>query len=232
MSRDRAAEISAYGNAVDVREATTRYLLYGLLPSWFVPGLADWAMHRRTRIEDTAGTKESLIHSLMMAEVGIPIAATLRYEVNPALLAVQLGGAAVHEATALWDVRTAVRSEREVRPVEQHIHSFLESLPFAALASLMCLHADQVKSLLRGGRGDPDAWRLVPRRPQLSRGYIAGITAAIGACVLLPYGEELLRCRRAARRSKKRATSDEAHWRATGQGRRGTALRRAIGRGR
>lgn len=47
------------------------------------------------------------------------------------------GGAALHEATALWDVKTAVDSEREVKPVEQHIHSFLESLPFAGLASLM-----------------------------------------------------------------------------------------------
>ncbi|MFF9407496.1 diguanylate cyclase [Streptomyces anandii] len=190
------------GARVDVGDVTTRYLLYGLLPGWFVPGLADWAMHRRTRIEDTAGTKESLIHSLMMAEVGLPIALTLRYEVNPLLLAVQLGGAAVHEATALWDVRTAVDSDREVRPVEQHIHSFLESLPFAALASLMCLHSDQVRSLLRGGRGDRHAWRLVRRRRPLSPGYLAGVAAAIGGCVLLPYGEELLRCLRAARARK------------------------------
>jgi len=213
VTRDQAAEIAATGAGVEVGDATTRYLLYGLLPSWFVPGLADWVMHRRTRIEDTAGTKESLIHALMMTEVGIPIALTLRYEINPLLLSVQLGGAAVHEATALWDVRTAVRSEREVKPVEQHIHSFLESLPFAALASLMCLHSDQVKSLAGGGRSDPDAWRLVPRRRPLSRGYLAGIAAGIGACVLLPYGEELLRCRRAARARGKRAR-DEATWRA------------------
>ncbi|MGX1478656.1 UNVERIFIED_CONTAM: hypothetical protein RKD50_007464 [Streptomyces canus] len=214
MNRGQAAQISATGATVDVGDVTTRYLLYGLLPGWFVPGLADWVMHRRTRIEDTAGTKESLIlphcpkgrggtPTLMMAEVGIPIAFTLRYEVNPLLLSVQLGGAAVHEATALWDVKTAVDSDREVKPVEQHIHSFLESLPFAALASLMCLHSDQVKSLLRGGRGDPDAWRLVPRRRPLSPGYLAGIGAAIGACVLLPYGEELLRCARASRARKK-----------------------------
>src|SRR3954452_19373864 len=111
------------------------------------------------RINATGVTKESLIHALMMTEVGIPIALTLRYEINPLLLSVQLGGAAVHEATALWDVRTAVRSEREVKPVEQHIHSFLESLPFAALAALMCLHADQVRALARGGRGHQDAWR-------------------------------------------------------------------------
>ncbi|MFF7763544.1 diguanylate cyclase [Streptomyces griseorubiginosus] len=200
--RDRAAEIAA-GTTVDVGDVTTRYLLYGLLPGWFVPGLADWVMHRRTRIEDTSGTKESLIHSLMMAEVGLPIALTLRYEVNPLLLTVQLGGAAVHEATALWDVRTAVDSDREVKPLEQHIHSFLESLPFAALAALMCLHADQVKSLARGGRGHKDAWRLVPRRRPLSPGYLTGIGAAIGACVLLPYGEELLRCLRTARARKK-----------------------------
>ncbi|MFF5183355.1 diguanylate cyclase [Streptomyces sp. NPDC000345] len=155
--RHRAAEVATPGTTVDVGDATTRCLLYGLLPSRFVPGLADRVMHRRTRIEDTAGTRESLIHSLMTAEVGIPTALTLRYEVNPLLLTVQCAGAAVHEATALWDVRTAVRSEREVKPVEQHIHSLLESLPFGA---------------------------------------------AIGACVLLPYGEEPLRCRRAARARK------------------------------
>ncbi|MFC3574250.1 diguanylate cyclase [Streptomyces yaanensis] len=197
--RDRAARIGSYGATVNVGEVTTRYLMYGLLPSWFVPGLADWVMHRRTRIEDTAGARESLIHALMMTEVGVPLALTLRYEVNPLLLCVQLVGTEVHEATALWDVRTAVRSDREVTPLEQHIHSFLESLPFAGLASLACLHADQVRSLLRGGRGDQRAWRLVPRRRPLPRGYLAGIAVAIGTCVLLPYGEELLRCVRAGR---------------------------------
>ncbi|WP_330336924.1 diguanylate cyclase [Streptomyces sp. NBC_00557] len=201
MRQGQAAEI-AQGAAVDADVATTRFLLYGLLPGWFAPGLADWAMHRRTRIEETAGTKESLIHALMMAEVGVPIMLTLRYRVNPRLLSLLLAGALVHEATALWDVRTAVDSDREVRPVEQHIHSFLESLPFGALASLMCLHADQVRSLVRGGRGDPDAWRLLPRRRPLSPGYLAGIGLAVGLCVVLPYGEELLRCRRAARKRK------------------------------
>ncbi|WP_443049872.1 hypothetical protein [Streptomyces sp. NBC_00287] len=44
MGRDQAAEINATGVTVDVGEVTVRYLLYGLLPSWFLPGLADWAM--------------------------------------------------------------------------------------------------------------------------------------------------------------------------------------------
>ncbi|MFG3206303.1 diguanylate cyclase [Streptomyces sp. NPDC048192] len=213
MRRGQAAEI-AEGAAVDADVATTRFLLYGLLPGWFAPGLADWAMHRRTRIEETAGTKESVIHALMMAEVGVPILLTLRYRVNPRLLSLLLAGALVHEATALWDVRTAVDSDREVRPAEQHIHSFLESLPFGALASLMCLHADQVRSLLRGGGGDPDAWRLLPRRRPLSPGYLAGIALVVGLCVVLPYGEELLRCRRAARERKgDRKTCVSRFWR-------------------
>jgi hypothetical protein len=126
------------------------------------------------------------------------------------LLTVQLGGASVHEATALWDARTTVRSDREVTPLEQHIHSFLESLPFGALAALMSLHADQVRALLRGGGGHRDAWRPVPRRRPLSPGCLACVAAAIGTCVALPYGEELLRCVRAGRRDTKHAKTDEA----------------------
>ncbi|WP_234334220.1 diguanylate cyclase [Streptomyces sp. NRRL B-1347] len=176
--------------------------MYGVLPLWCVPGLADWAMHRRSRIQETSGTRESLIHALMMTEVGIPIALTLRYEVNPLLLTVQSAATAAHEATALWDVRTAVRSHREVKPIEQHIHSFLESLPFAAMAALWCLHHDQVRSLLRGGRGAADAWRLIPRRRPFAPRYLAAIAAVVGGGVLLPYGEELRRCHRAAQAAR------------------------------
>ncbi|MFD5400490.1 hypothetical protein [Streptomyces griseorubiginosus] len=58
--RDRAAEIAA-GTTADVGDVTARHLPDGLLPGRFVPGLADWVMPRRTRIEDTSGTKESLV---------------------------------------------------------------------------------------------------------------------------------------------------------------------------
>ena len=49
--------------ADDLRSANQRFLLYGVLPLWFVPAVPDWAMHRRSRIEDTSGTRESLIHA-------------------------------------------------------------------------------------------------------------------------------------------------------------------------
>ena len=101
-------------------------------------------------------------------------------------------------ASKLWDVRTAVESDREVTPLEQHIRSFLEALPYGALSALMCLHADQVKSLLRGGRSGGDAWRPLPH------GCLAGIAAAIAACVVLPHGEELVRCVRGPPRQEAR----------------------------
>lgn len=183
------------GPVVDTADAARRFLLWGLLPGWFVPGLADWVMHRRTRIEDTAGTKESLIHAAMMAEIGGPLLAALVLEINPLLLGLMAGTAVVHEATAAWDVATAEDSPRELRPAEQMIHSFLETLPFTAVASLTVLHWDQLRELRRR-----DAWTLRPKRRPVPRGYLASVAAASLGCIALPYGEELLRCRRAARR--------------------------------
>jgi hypothetical protein len=184
----------------EVEDATLRYLMYGLLPAWTVPAAADWIMHRRTRIQDNAGTRESLIHFLMMAEVGVPAVLVLLCEVDPPLLAALVAGVLAHEATALWDVRTAQDSGREVTVTEQHVHSFLESLPYMALAALACLHPDQVRGLRRRlaqpARG---SWRLTLRRPSFPARYLVGVAAGAGALGLL-YGEELARCRRASRR--------------------------------
>src|SRR5207302_892582 len=62
------AELRVSADPADVESVTVRYLMYVLMPAWFVPGIADYLMHRRTRIERTSGLRESAIHSLMMAE--------------------------------------------------------------------------------------------------------------------------------------------------------------------
>jgi hypothetical protein len=185
------------GRATDVESATLRYLLYGILPAWFVPGLLDWWQHRRTRIEETAGVRESMIHLLMMAEVGLPITLALLCEINPLVLTIMVATIAAHEATALWDVKTAVDSGREVTPVEQHIHSFLESLPFMGTAAIACLHWKDVRELRRGNERGA-AWSLRLKRHPLPGGYLAGIGAGITGLIALPYGEELRRCLRTA----------------------------------
>ncbi|MEV5953392.1 diguanylate cyclase [Streptomyces sp. NPDC051987] len=192
----RSADLRVPLHSTEVEDASRRFLLYGALPLWVLPGLADWWMHRRTRIEHTSGTKESAVHALMMTEAGVPVLMGLLARVNPLVLSVMGGAALAHGATAVWDVSLAV-GEREVRPVEQHIHSFLEVLPLTALAFTACLHADQVRAALRGGRG-PQDWRLLPKEHPLPAAYLAGLAGAIVSGVVVPYAEELWRCRRAA----------------------------------
>ncbi|WP_030412675.1 hypothetical protein [Streptomyces sp. NRRL S-1448] len=195
--RRRSAALGAPRRPMDVDDANRRFLLYGVMPLWLVPAVADWAMHRRTRIEDTTGVRESAVHALMMTEAGVPVAMGLLAKINPLVLTVMGGAALAHAATALWDVGLA-HGERELHPVEQHIHSFLEVLPLTALAFLCTLHSDQARATLRGSRR-PDDWKLLPKENPLSARYLAGIGLGIGACIVLPYAEEMTRCVRVAR---------------------------------
>ncbi|WP_406840514.1 diguanylate cyclase [Streptomyces sp. AHU1] len=183
--------------ADDVENASRRFLLYGVLPLWFVPAVADWVMHRRSDIEHTSGVRESAVHALMMTEAGIPVVAGLTAKINPLVLSLMGGAAVAHGATALWDVSLAT-DKREVRPVEQHIHSFLEVLPITAAAFTTCLHWDQVRKVFGSG-GRADDWKLVPKERPLSAGYLTAIAAGVGLCVALPYAEEMVRCLRARR---------------------------------
>jgi hypothetical protein len=177
-------------DATDVQAVTMRYLMYVLLPAWFVPAVADWVMHRRTKIEQAGGLRESLLHSLMLGEIAVPVTLVLLCEVNPPLLALCLAAGLGHEATAIWDVRVATDVGREVRPAEQHAHSFLETLPFMALSALMCLHWDEVT--------DRAKWRapIRLRTQRLSGRYLAAVSASVGL-IAVPYAEEAWRCLRA-----------------------------------
>jgi hypothetical protein len=186
-------------DASDVEAVTIRYLMYVLMPAWFIPGFADYLIHRRTKIESTSGVRESAIHSLMMGEIAIPVTLTLLFETNAAVLAAAAAATGVHEATAIWDVRAAVNGGREVPPVEQHLHSFLESLPIMATAALCCLHWDQVAKL-RTKAGRRESGRLRLRRHPLPPGYLAAVAAGVACLIAAPYGEELWRCVRAGRR--------------------------------
>jgi hypothetical protein len=189
----RTTPMRVSSDPADVESATIRYLMYVLLPAWFVPGIADYWMHRRTRIEQTSGLRESAIHALMMGEISVPLLLTLLCEVNPLLLGIGAATAGLHEATAIWDVGSAVHGGPEMRPAEQHIHSFLESLPFMAISALLCLRWDQVADVWQG-RAGASAWRLRLRRRELPGGYLAGVLGSVAALIARPYAEELWRC--------------------------------------
>lgn len=113
-------------------EPAGQILLYFLMPLWLAAGIADWFCHRASHIETTTGVKESLIHLLMFAEVGIALLAGLFLEINAGVILLMIVVFLLHEATALWDVSYAVTARR-VSPLEQHIHSFLELIPLMAI---------------------------------------------------------------------------------------------------
>jgi hypothetical protein len=181
-------------DSFDVHRAAQDVILLGILPLWIVPGVADYLFHRKSSIETTSGTHESLIHALQMTSIGIPTLTALLFEINAATLAVTIGGAVVHEALTLWDVAYA-EPLRRPEPNEQHVHSFLEVLPIMAMTSLLTLHPAQTAALF--GRGTtPPVWRLKWKQPPLKGRYLALIGLAITGFLALPYAEELVRCYR------------------------------------
>jgi hypothetical protein len=180
----------------DEELAIRRYLLYFFMPLWFVPGLADWYWHKKTKIETTSGTFESLTHAVMMSAVGIPVTAALFFDINALVLVMMMAGVVVHEGVSYVDVSYA-RRRREVPAIEQHTHSFLEMLPFMGTSMMICLRPKQFAAIF--GRGEPARWKLEPKNPALTARYVTAVLACVGAFVVLPYAEEFVRCYRVDR---------------------------------
>jgi hypothetical protein len=120
---------------LDVASVTRNFLLGFVLPLW----VADWMCHRRTDIAHTAGLREPLMHLLMLAEAAVPVLAGLFLEITSPVLALMIASLVLHDVTALWDGSYAVK-HREVPPIEQHVHSFLEMVPLMAVAFGCVLH--------------------------------------------------------------------------------------------
>jgi hypothetical protein len=187
-------EHASYDLLVD---GITIILGFVIIPVWILAGFADYFCHRAADIEHTAGTRESVLHFVQFGLVGIPLTATLFLEVNAGMLVAIAVFIVLHHAVAYIDVRYA-NATREVRPLEQMIHSFLEFLPIAAFMLLAALEFDQLQALVGSGPDHADfALRL--RSPMLPLWYITSVLVAAFLIDLAPYAEELARCLRAAR---------------------------------
>jgi hypothetical protein len=171
------------------RDITRRFLMNVVLPVWLAAGIADWLCHRASSIETTTGPKESIIHLLMLTEAAVPVLCGMFLEITSPILALMIVAVLLHDATALWDVGYAV-TMREVTPIEQHVHSFLEVVPVMAVAFVSVLHWPQLLALLGIGRDRPD-WSIRWKRRPLPLRYTLGMLAAQVALEWLPYLEEL-----------------------------------------
>jgi hypothetical protein len=169
-----------------------------VVPVWLLAGVADWLCHRATGIAHTSGTKESAIHLLMFAEVGLPLLALLFLEPDALVLALLLGGFILHEPTALWDVSYA-SSRRRVTPFEQHVHSFLEILPLVVFLLAALDRPGQLLALFGFGDEAP-RWAPALRAQPLPTAYLVGVLVAVLLLEILPYAEELWRCLRSRKR--------------------------------
>ena len=170
-------------------EVLRNLLMYFVLPLWLAAGFADYLCHRAAHIEHTTGWKESLLHLLQFGEMAVPILAALFLEINAGVILLMILCFLLHEATAYWDVRYAT-SRREVAPVEQHVHSFLEILPLTGLLLVVALHWEQFISLFGFG---PARFDFLPKSDPLPWNYILTVMGLTLLFEVLPYLEELVR---------------------------------------
>ncbi len=172
-------------------EVTRNVLMYFVLPLWLIAGFADYLCHRASNIATTAGPKESLIHLLMLGEMGLAVTAAMALEIN-ALVILFMGLCwAVHEATAISDVFYA-HDKREITPIEQWVHSYLGVLPLMSLVLVVVLNWSQFLAIFGLGAA-PARFDIVWKEPPLPWGYVLSIIIAVLLLEVLPYLEELVR---------------------------------------
>jgi len=172
-------------------------LLYFTLPFWVFVGAADGFCHKQARIELTAGPLESVIHLIMLAEVGLAVLAALFLEVNGGILIFLFSIWLLHEVTSYWDLHYA-SSHRDVAPWEQRVHDYLAVLPLLALVLVALLSWPQVLAIFGLGLEPFDATIHFKADP-LSPIYLVLLLVAIFFFNLMPYLLELWRGLRAAR---------------------------------
>ena len=183
---------------MDPAEVTRSILMYFILPLWLAAGFADYLCHRAAHIERTSGVKESALHLLQFAEMGVAILAAMFLEINALVILIMIACFLLHEATALWDLSYA-SATREVGPIEQHVHSFLEMLPLMGLLMIIVLHWPQFLSLLGL---EPASFDIRLKEPPLPVTYLATVLALVLLFEVLPYLEELWRTARARRQAR------------------------------
>lgn len=180
-----------------MQDATRFILVYLVVPAWLLAGLADWACHRRTGLEHTTGVKESLLHLLMVAQMGLGVLAAVFLEMTSAVLLLLMVLLAAHALTSHWDLHYA-SGRREVSAFEQSVHAYLEALPLVALALLAASHWPQVTAIFGASSPTPD-WRWAWKTDALPVPVVAMLLAASAVFGFAPYAEELYRCLKARR---------------------------------
>lgn len=185
---------------MDTHQLLINLILYGLLPLWGISGLADWFCHRASHIETTSGIKESLIHSLMGIQMGIPIILCLIFHVNVLILLICIAAWVAHELVAHWDV-TYTSPIRNITIWEMHAHNYLATLPLFLLMLIAVINWDVVVKLFSLDWVGQFGFRKI-ENPHGSSIYLTGYLTFMTIVCVFPYFEENIRCLREYLNSK------------------------------
>jgi hypothetical protein len=186
------------GRADSEERAIANYVMGVVMPLWIASGSIDYVLHKRSRIEATSGTYESVLHAAGISMSAVPVLAGLFLEIDAGVLLAMIAGYVAHAGMTIWDVAYA-SEKRDVVPTEQHVHGMLEFLPFAALSFMLVAYRRQALALV--GRGERPRFAFRRKRTPLPAAPVAATIAAFTAFVALPYVEELVRCMRYERPS-------------------------------
>lgn len=188
----------------EVNDLILSLILYGLLPLWVLAGFVDYICHWRTKIQETSGAWESLMHLCMGAQVALPMWLALTCKINVLILLLCFIVLITHEVVAHHDVVYA-RTARHISVWEVHAHSFLETVPFFITALVVCRNWEvflQLITLDWAGHMSLEL-RDEPIGSEVGdRTFIARYFLFVVFSGLLPYLEELTRCLRYARRHR------------------------------
>ena len=177
------------------------FILYGLLPLWGICGFIDWMCHRATKIEETSGLKESLVHSLMGIQLGIPIVLCMVFYVNVTVLLICIAFWLLHEFVAHYDVAYSA-PKRHISIWEVHVHNYMATVPLYLLMLIIVLNWDMFLNLVTfNWAGNMGLERM--RDPHPTSGYMIGYLVFMGVLCVLPYTEENIRCLRVWLRDRK-----------------------------
>jgi hypothetical protein len=184
---------------MELRPLIGDYMLYVLLPLWFVAGVADYWCHRRTCIETTSGLRESVLHVLQAAQIGIALLAGLLLEINATVLLVMLLCVIAHSLTAVWDAQYTT-PRRYISPFEQHVHSHLEYIPLVALSLVALLYWNRFTALWHAG-SESASFSLRAKSEPLETRYLVIVLVPVLLVQGALLAEEAFRCQRARARA-------------------------------
>lgn len=181
-----------------LEDLTLRLILFVILPLWVICGSLDYFCHRATKIEENSGIEESLHHALMGFQVGIPIWLGIYCEINVLVMLICFVCFVVHEWTAHHDVVVAGHS-RKVTPWEQHVHSYLITIPFYMMTLIICRNWPVFVDTITLNWAGSLSLVLRPE-PLGTNAYVRWYAFLMLIVAVIPYTEELIRCWRYAKR--------------------------------